>query len=153
MVGYVHASRFVVIFRTSDLDLVVKIHVSIVTTVVTLELIENMSFFLHFGRRWALAHQLDLLLLSLRKRRPCYGSIGPSLATTEVRPRVLDVILTAETQVFREESGLAFVPRVKVPRLSFLQSVLLVRIIAGFYDKFILLRRLDRSSLTKENLF
>ena len=115
MVGCGFATILGPVFRTFDLDLIVEVHVPIVAAVVTLELVQNVSLFLVIHRRWALAHQLDLLLLSLRKWGPCYGSIGPSLAITVVQSRVLNIILAAETQVFRQESGLAFVPRVKVP--------------------------------------
>jgi len=69
MVGCGFATTPLIIFRTFDLDLIVKLDVPGVAAVVTLELIQNMSFFLvaFVNGRWALAHQLDLLLLSLRE--------------------------------------------------------------------------------------
>ena len=102
MVDCAFATIFVIKFNTIVLDLIVKVNVPIIATVVTFELIQNMSFFL-VGRRWALAHYLDLLLLFFRKWWSCYRCIGPPLTITEVTFLSLthNIILTTKTQIFR----------------------------------------------------
>lgn len=88
------------ILRTFYQDLVFEIIFPLGAAVVTFELIQNVPFFL-FDGGWTFAHQLDLLLLLLRERRPRYGGIRPSLAIAEVQSRVLHALLTADAQKFR----------------------------------------------------